>query len=148
MFGNGTSEDSLSEKAKLRGVKIGEKVAAIGARGFKYCKKLKTVLITSTLITEIRLGAFAHCEGMSSITLPDNLDTLGGYAFQYNYKLKEITIPSGVTSIGAGCFDKCGRMEYYYLLPTTPPTLGDVYVFVDILADCVMYVPTGTLSAY
>ena len=70
------------------------------------------------------------------------------YAFYYCYSLASITIPEGVTGIGAHAFNACYGMAEYHLLPTTPPTLYNTNAFNGIPSDCIIYVPKGCLEAY
>ncbi len=68
--------------------------------GFFYnCTNLKTVLLKSTIKT-ISQGMFAYCTSLEEITLPASLTLINRYAFQYS-GIKNITIPAGVTRLGA-----------------------------------------------
>ncbi len=61
---------------------------------------LQVVVITAG--TSISASAFYHQNDLVSVTLPDTLETIGEYAFDECYDLKEIAIPATVTSIGTG----------------------------------------------
>ena len=73
--------------------------------------------------------------------------SIGGNAFYGCSSLASITIPSGVTSIGSNAFYSCHGMAEYHIEPTTPPTLG-TKAFGNIQSDCVIYVPSESLTAY
>jgi hypothetical protein len=51
-------------------------------------------------VTSIGYDAFAHCSGLTSITIPSSVTSIGNYAFSSCSSLTSITIPSSVTSIG------------------------------------------------
>ena len=76
-------------------------------------KTLETVVITKQ--TNIPYAAFMNCDLITSITLPDNTISIGGYAF-YNCKklsslnsseVGEINIPSYVTAVEKYTFYNC-----------------------------------------
>ncbi len=68
--------------------------------GFFYnCTNLKKVLLKSTIKT-ISQGMFAYCTSLEEITLPASLTLINRYAFQYS-GIRNITIPAGVTRLGA-----------------------------------------------
>lgn len=55
--------------------------------------------------------AFSGCSGLTSITIPDTVTTIGGGAFGGCSGLTSITIPDSVTSIGFAMFRECRRLE-------------------------------------
>lgn len=67
----------------------------------------KVVILDGTSILE---KAFYNCWGLSSITLPDTVTSIGTSAFEGCFNLKSITIPSGVASIGSNAFCGCNYL--------------------------------------
>ncbi|MBQ6267078.1 MAG: leucine-rich repeat domain-containing protein, partial [Clostridia bacterium] len=59
---------------------------------------LKKVTVTGGF--QLGENAFAECQYLTSVTLPDTLTAIGSYAFSYCSALKSLTIPSSVLSIG------------------------------------------------
>ncbi len=55
-------------------------------------------------------GAFDGCTGMTSVTLPDTLVSIGDYAFTNCTGLTSIVIPDSVEYIGEGAFAGCRRL--------------------------------------
>lgn len=55
-------------------------------------------------------GAFKECSGLTGITIPDTITTIGNYAFQDCTGLKSVTIPNSITSIGEFAFDGCSGL--------------------------------------
>ena len=51
--------------------------------------------------------AFSGCSGLTSLTLPSSVTSIGRGAFHGCWKLTSLTIPSGVTSIGYSAFRGC-----------------------------------------
>ena len=73
---------------------------------------------------------------------------IGNYAFNSCYSLASITIPSGVTSIGANAFNNDYGLGEIHFKPTTPPKCANSNAWTNLQTDCIIYVPTGSLSAY
>ena len=71
---------------------IGEGITSIGKRAFRTASA-KSVSLPSTL-TSIGNDAFYACSGLTSITIPANVETIGATAFQ-NSNLESITFESG-----------------------------------------------------
>ena len=58
-------------------------------------------------VTQIEDRAFMNCTGLTSITIPDSVISIGDLAFEGCMNLVNVTIGSGVTSIGVHAFYKC-----------------------------------------
>ena len=55
-------------------------------------------------VTKIADRAFNRCSGLTSVTMPPTLKSIGFYSFSQCNGLTSLTIPSGVTSINDGAF--------------------------------------------
>lgn len=58
-------------------------------------------------IENVRDNAFAYCQNIEEIILPNTLKEIGSQAFAGCHQLKEIAIPDGVTFIGGKAFEGC-----------------------------------------
>ena len=59
---------------------------------------------TTYSVTSLGERCFRGCSGLTSITIPSSVTSLGNYCFCAS-GLTSITIPNSVTSLGAGCFN-------------------------------------------
>ena len=58
-------------------------------------------------VTSIGEGAFSDCTGLTSIEIPNSVTSIGESAFIGCTGLTSVTIPNSVTSIGEGAFSDC-----------------------------------------
>lgn len=108
-------------------------VVAIGDEAFAYCDLLETIVIPEG-VEAILNGAFQRCDGLVSLKLPETLKIIGNMAFFKSHNLTEMNIPDGVRCIGVFAFDRtqlpepiCRDGVFYYL-----PRLHDgAYVIPD-----------------
>lgn len=115
----------------LQSITIPDNVTSIGGRAFEgtqwynnlpndviylgkvlyaYNNPLGTSIVIKGGTTEIASEAFANCENIKQVKIPDSVKTIGGYAF---YKCKSLTsigntlvnsLPDSLTEIGAFAF--------------------------------------------
>lgn len=72
---------------------------------------------------------FYGCSGLTSLTLPSSVTSIGRGAFYGCWKLTSLTIPSGVTSIGYSAFRGCSGLTNL-TIPSSVTSIGDkAFVF-------------------
>ncbi len=90
-------------------------VTSIGFFAF-HCSGLTSITIPDS-VTSIGDSAFRDCDNLTSVNIPDSVTTIGNYAFAGCDSLTSVTIGDSVTSIGNYAFDNCTNL--------TSVTIGD-----------------------
>ena len=93
----------------LSAIDIPESVTFLGNYAFSVCDALDTVTIPSG-ITELPAGLFYNSD-ILSVSLPDGLTGIGADAFRSCGYLKDINIPAGVTTIAENAFRDCRSLQ-------------------------------------
>ena len=76
---------------------------------FSNCSSLTSITIGNN-VTSIGDSAFRGCSSLASITIPDSVTSIGDYAFSHCSSLTSITIPGSVTSIDNFAFYDCSSL--------------------------------------
>lgn len=72
-------------------------------------------------------GAFAECETLTSVVIPEGVREIQDNAFQSCHNLKMVTIPATVTILWNCAFDDCTALQSVYFQGDAPETAN--YVF-------------------
>ena len=143
------SSIKIPEEVTVNNKKI--KVTSIGKEAFAFCQDLKTVSIPNT-VTYIGIGAFAVTY-LTSIEIPNSVTTIEYGAFQECYKLTSVTIPNSVKSIGRNAFDDCDKLNKIVSLIENPFEIEGVETYKNTFQEetflnATLYVPKGTKEKY
>ena len=111
-------------------------------------RNILTKLEIGSGITFISTYAFRNCNALTSVTIPSGVTSIDIYAFSSCYALTSVVIPNSVTSISSGAFNNCYGFSFVKFERSTPPTVSNINAWTNIPTDCIIYVPTGSLSAY
>ena len=106
----------------------GVKVTRIGRDAFANCQGLTSINIPQG-VTSIDRGIFWNCSGLKSVALPSSLKTIGMAAFGRCAGLTSVTIPNGVTNIGKDAFQDSGIKSV--TIPSSVTNIG-----ISPLAGC------------
>ena len=74
-------------------------------------------------LTSIGDEAFMGNRSLTTLTLPESIQSFGEAAFAVCTKLTAVNIPEGITEIPLGCFGHCTSLSEV-ILPSTVKTLG------------------------
>ena len=81
----------------------------LGDYVFAGCSGLTSLTLPSG-VTSIGKSAFSGCSGLTSLTIPSGVTSIGDWAFADCSGLTSLTIPSGVTSIDNHAFQGCSGL--------------------------------------
>ena len=119
----------LKSPTDLDGVySIKKGVKIIGKRAFAFCNFLTNIIIPES-VTNIGEHAFSCCYSLTSINIPESVTNIEKAAFSCCDSLTSINIPDSVTSIGKRAFWGCDSLASI-TIPNSVTSIGD-YAFSD-----------------
>ena len=86
--------------------------------------------VLSNSLKKIGHSAFANCEKLKNIKIPDSVKNIGNNAFEYCSNLEKINFPESVENIGNYLFDSCENLTVK--IPETLKNLLDDELFEDV----------------
>ncbi|MDY4789645.1 MAG: leucine-rich repeat protein [Bacteroidales bacterium] len=98
------------------------KVNAIGYLAFGDCIGLTSITLPNSL-DSIGTKAFVNCTGLTSITIPNSVTLICEAAFESCKGLSSITIPNSVTHISTNAFFNCLHL-YSITIPSSVSRIG------------------------
>ncbi len=116
--------------------------------------KYKGIMPDNTII-DVRDGtvnitdhAFDYCSGLTSITIPNSVTSIGNGVFWNCTNLSSITMGNSISSIGIAAFGYCQSLISIINLNPVPITIiSDVFFTID-KSTCVLKVPFGSAELY
>lgn len=152
-WGDGTTETYIDGTLTHNYASIGEYTIKIygeitGLNQYAFNNtKIKTIAFNSDEVTTIPYYCFSSCSNLTSITLPQNLTTIGGYSFTGS-TLTSINIPSTVTEIGNFAFMYCMALTTVSFNWESSEDIIPYSVRPYDQINANFSIPTGTTSLY
>lgn len=115
---NGT----FSRCMALEAVELPDGLKVIGDETFFACEALKQIELPNCL-ESIGYEAF-YATGLTSVTIPDSVKTLGGYVFANSKSLESVILGSGCENIPDCAFKECWKLTNI-ILPEVIKTISD-----------------------
>ena len=110
-----------------------------------YEKNNLVKIILPNNLTSIGVYAFSRCSSLTSISIPNSVTSIGEEAFSSCTSLTSITIPNSVTSIEYSTFYHCSRLTSITCLGSIPPEASDLEVNTS---TCTLIVPKEAYTNY
>jgi hypothetical protein len=111
------------------------------------CSGLTSITIPIS-VTSIGEKAFQHCSGLTSVTIPNSVTSIGGWAFYYCTGLTSVTIGSGIKYIDMWAFANCKNLEEVYCYAeSVPQTNADAFND-SYIEYATLHVPDASVNAY
>ena len=149
--------------SKITDITLPPALEVIEAGSFWGCSSLVEISIPNTVRemncaystgngTSIN-GLFIGCTKLKQITIPPLVASLGNNMFYNCSSLETITIGSGVKTINSSTFSGCKKLNKIFCYAEDAPTLDntsankDPFESID-LKNCILNVPTGSNSKY
>lgn len=89
---------------------VAEGVKAIGEMAFRGKKKLRNVIIPST-VEEIGRDAFYDCDALDSVYVPASVTSVKAYAFAECDSLRTVTFAGVPAHLNRHAFDECDQLS-------------------------------------
>ena len=109
----------------LKSLSIPDSVRQIGAYAFGYCRDLEEISIPEG-VTDVYEGTFIACTSLKNVSLPESLTSMGKWlgdgVFSGCSSLTQIVLPSNLKTIGANCF--LGSKVKSITIPESVLTIG------------------------
>ena len=131
----------------IKEITLPETLTYIGSNSFNGCYALQSVKIPNS-VTSAGTQVFASNYGLKTAIISNQLQTIPAGLFTNCKSLSNITIPQSVTSIAANAFSSCFGLGFVRFESSLPPTVAASSAWNNLPTDCVIYVPSGSLSAY
>ena len=120
-------------------------VRNISDGAFRDCSDLTSVSFPENM-ESIGQSAFENCTGLTSVILPEGVTTISRAAFQGCTGLTSVTIPSTVKTIDYYAFNKCKQLTTVYSYMVVPPAIN--YYTFSHRKSATLFVPYGSKEAY
>ncbi|HEY5591235.1 MAG TPA: leucine-rich repeat protein [Paludibacter sp.] len=128
-------------KTSLKSFIFPASVTDIGTYAFR--SSGLTSITTPSTVTSIGYGNFFNCINLTSVVIPSSVTTIGDYAFQNCASLSSVSLPSSVTTIGYAAFAYTGLKNL--ILADGISTIGD-YAFQNCVSLSLASIPSTVTS--
>lgn len=115
----GGSEKELAIPDTLDGMNV----TAIGYAAFAECQSLESVIIPET-VSRLQDYAFSQCRSLKSAQLPESIVSLGRGVFKNCILLEEVNIPTSLSAVAQEMFAGCTSLTEIEI-PQTIRSIGD-----------------------
>ena len=116
--------DYMFCNSSLRWINIPSTVVTIGNNAFDDCNMLEDVKFNGNNLDTIDEKAFAGCNALPSIVIPNSVTSIGGSGFSYCTSLTSCTLSNNLETIEDSLFMNCQSLETINI-PNSVTSIGD-----------------------
>ena len=114
---------------------IGSHLSDINDCAFYRCSKLSSVDFSNCqFLTKIGSYAFSGCKSLTNIILPTHLKSISPFCFEIT-SISSISIPNEVTSLGESCFQYCSKLKNVIIQTDSCLQRIDMFVFLGTIIE-------------
>ena len=115
-------EGAYAYRPNITDVAIPDNITGIDRNAFWGCSNLTSIKLPS-LLTVIEEGALSRT-GVTEITIPEGVTSIGKYAFDNNPALSKVELPQTLTEIGEYAFENCSSITRI-VIPQKVTSIGN-----------------------
>lgn len=154
-WGDGTSDTindptqplnhSYTDGLEAHDIKIIGNVTSLGNYCFENCDLLSIEI--SDTVTRLGHSCFVDCQNLTTIIIPNSINTIEAQCFVSCSKLNSIEIPNSITRIGTYCFYGCDLLLDYQLYWTE----NDIINYNNLWmcdSNAIFTIPAGETANY
>ena len=91
---------------------------------------------------------YSNCSGLTSVTIPNSVTSIGDHAFTSCSGLTSVTVPNSVTIIWKYAFSGCSNLQdVYCYAEKVPITYSDAFSNSPI-SSATLHVPAASIDSY
>lgn len=98
---------------------------SLGEGAFYRCGELTAANLEDTRITALRLNTFSGCRLLTTMILPETLQTIESGAFYQCKSLRTVVIQSDHVTVQSNAFDDCVGLNYIFFTKGVPAAFGE-----------------------
>lgn len=102
---------AIHSETSLRSISFGSGLQEIGPYAFAFHTKLAGILTLPEQLTTIGDYAFSGCSSVTQLQFPNGLQSIQKGAFQNCSELRAISLPNTVTTLGESAFENCNNVK-------------------------------------
>ena len=145
-FVNSVGQSAFAYCSKLKKVEFTNGVN-IDAYCFSNCRELENVVLHSSSETDKIIGSysFMHCVHLTSVVIPNGVQTIGASAFLECYSLKDVTLSDTLQVIDDNAFASCKSLQSVAISHSVTGTLRETFYLCSNLLTADIPENVGTL---